>query len=79
MKNILSDLSEKKIKRALLACGREKPSGWERSFWLLLPFKYTYSQSSVGICFVGNEWWAHMGDIYSAGCGKAGHSWAALL
>lgn len=54
-------------------------NGWEGFFWLSLPFKYTYSQSFVGICFVGNEWVGHMGDIYKTSRAKAGHGSVALL
>lgn len=53
---------------------------WIKGFFLAaFAFKYTYSQSFVGICFVGNEWVGHMDDIYRAGRAKAGHGSVALL
>lgn len=79
MENIATDLSGREIKRAPLACGKNE--WWIRGFFLAaFAFLNTLnSQSFVGICFVGNEWARHMGDIYRAGRAKAGHGSFALL
>lgn len=79
MENIATDLSEREIKRAPLACGKKWAVDKRVLSGCFCLLNTLNSPSFVGICFVGNEWASHMDDIYRAGSAKAGHGSFALL